>query len=236
MPGLPHLLLIGRDPGALGVWRRGLAQVGMTAAGALGPVEAPLRLRALRPSMLVLVEPATIGEACATAERCRAAAESAVPVLLLLPPSSPWLRTPLPAGLAPASVLDVSAATPVDLVRAARLLAGGEMAASALAAGGIALDPADRRLRGPTGDAFLTPSEAALLATLLGRPREVVRAEEIAHALWGTPVGDAHARAAIRTHLHTLRRKLAAVGAGDAVRSVTGVGYCLRVEATEAAP
>lgn len=234
MPGMPHLLLIGHDPGALSVWRRGLAQAGVAAAGARGPIEAPLLLRALRPSTLVLVEPASVSEARATVVRCRAAAESSLPVLLLLSPSSPWLRAPLPDDLAPASALDVSTATPVDLVRAARLLAGDEWAMAAPAAGGIALDLAERRLRGPAGDAFLTPSEAALLATLLGRPREVVRAEEIARALWGTPVGDAHARAAIRTHLHTLRRKLASVGADGAVRSVTGVGYRLQAEPSEA--
>ena len=236
MPGMPHLLLIGHDPGMLAVWRRGLAQAGVTVAGALGPVEAPLRLRALRPSMLVLVEPATIGEACATAERCRAAAESGLPLLLLLLPSSPWLRAPLPPDLPPASILDASTATPADLVRAARLLAGDEAGTFEFVAGELALDPAERRLRGPAGDAFLTPSEATLLATLLDRPREVVRAEEVARALWGTPVGDAHARAAIRTHLHTLRRKLVSVGASDAVRSVTGVGYRLQVEATETSP
>ena len=231
MPGMPHLLLIGADPGALTLWRRGLAQAGVTVAGALGPVEAPLRLRALRPSILVLVEPAAISDACATVERCRAAAESVLPVVLLLLPSSPWLRAPLPDDLVLASVLDASSATSADLVRAARLLAGDELAMATLAVGVIALDPVERRLRGPAGDAFLTPSEAALLAALLGRPREVVRAEEVARALWGTPVGDAHARAAIRTHLHTLRRKLASVGADDAVRSVMGVGYRLEAEA-----
>ena len=227
MAGMPYILLIGADPGALALWGRRLAQAGVTVAGALGPVEAPLRLRTLRPSVLALVEPATIDEASATVERCRGAAESALPVLLLFLPSSPWLHTSLPPDLAPASALDASRATPVDLVRAARLLAGEEMAMGVLAAGGVALDPVERRLRGPAGDAFLTPSEAALLAALLGRPREVVRAEEVARALWGTPVGDTHARAAIRAHLHTLRRKLASVGAGDLVRSVTGVGYRL---------
>ena len=234
MPGMPHLLLIGDGHGALAAWRRGLAQAGLAVAGALGPTDAPLRLRALRPSILVLIAPPSLDEARATIERCRAAAESVLPALLVLPSSSPWLRTPLPDDLQPASALDTSTATPADLARAARLLVGDELATTALAVGGVALDPLERRLRGPAGDAFLTPSEAALLTALLEHPHEVVRAEEVARLLWGTPVGDAHARAAIRTHLHTLRGKLASVGAGDAVRSVTGVGYRLRLEAIEA--
>lgn len=234
MPGTLHLLLIGHDPGALAAWRRALtAQANVTVVGAVSTVDAPLRLRVLRPSVLVLVEPAGVGDARATVERCRAAVESTAPVLLLLPPSSPWLRAPLPDALAPADALDVSTTTPADVVHAARLLARGEVEVPVLAAGGIALDPVERRLYGPAGDASLTPSEATLLTALLERPREVVRAEEIAQALWGTPVGDVHARAAIRTHLHTLRRKLTAAGAGDAVRSVTGVGYRLRAEAVE---
>lgn len=226
MPAMPHLLLISRDPTALDAWRRGLGEAGVPIAGALSPMEAPLRLRATRPSMLVLLEPWSSDEARDTIERCRAAAESALPVILVLW-SSPWLHTPLPLDFAPASVLDASKATAADLVRAARLLSGDEMAPDRLVAGTLTLDPAERRLRGPAGDAFLTPSEAILLSALLGHPREVVRVEEVARALWGTPVGDAHARAAIRTHLHTLRRKLASVGARDAIRSVSGVGYRL---------
>ncbi len=74
MPATPHLLLIGRDPGGLAAWRRGLtAQANVTVVGAVSPAEAPLRLRVLRPSVLVLVEPAGVGNARATVERCRAA-------------------------------------------------------------------------------------------------------------------------------------------------------------------
>lgn len=226
MPAMPHLLLISRDPTALDAWRRGLAEAGVPIAGTVSPLEAPLRLRAMRPSMLVLLEPWDGDETRQTLERCRTAAEAALPAILVLW-SSPWLRTPLPLDFSPASVLDASTAKAVDLVRAARLLVGDDVAPDRLVAGVLTLDPAERRLRGPAGDVFLTPSEAILLGALLGHPREVVRAEEVARALWGTPVGDAHSRAAIRTHLHTLRRKLASVGAGEAIRSISGVGYRL---------
>ena len=60
MPAMPHLLLISRDPTALDAWRRGLAEAGVPIAGALSPMEAPLRLRAMRPSLLVLLEPAAV--------------------------------------------------------------------------------------------------------------------------------------------------------------------------------
>lgn len=225
MPGMPHLLLIGRDPAALDAWRLGLAQAGVPVAGMTSPLEAPLRLRTARPSMLVVVEPWNTDEAREAIGRCRAAAESPLPVILVLW-SSPWLHGPLPADLAPAAALDASKATAVDLVRAARLLVGGGEAVQ-IEGGGLALDPLERRLRGPGGDVFLTPSEATLMGLILGRPQDVVRVEDVARALWGTPVDGAHERAAIRTHLHTLRRKLTSVGAGDAIRSVPGVGYRL---------
>lgn len=229
MPRMPHPLLVGADRGALDAWRQALAGAGVAVAGAVDPVEAPLRLRALRPSLLVLVEPPTAGEAQAIVARCRLAAGLALPAVLLLPPSSPWLRAPLSTELHPAMALDTSEATAGDVVRVARLLAGDgrDGVAVEITAAGLVLDPVERRLEGPAGDVFLTPSESTLLATLLRRPSEVVRVEEVAAALWGRPLRDAHARAAIRTHLHTLRRKLAVAGAPAAVRSVPGVGYRL---------
>lgn len=103
MPAMPHLLLIGSDPAALDAWRRGLADAGVQIAGALSPLEAPLRLRAMRPSLLVLLDPWGGDEARQTLERCRAAAESALPAILVLW-SSPWLRTPLPLDFSPATM------------------------------------------------------------------------------------------------------------------------------------
>lgn len=229
MPRVPHPLLVGADRGALDVWRRALAGAGVAVAGLVDPSEAPVRLRALRPSLLVLVAPAAVGEARTLVGRCRAAAGVVLPAILLLPPPSPWLRAPLPAELHPAIALDASEATAGDVVRVARLLAGRgrDGVAVSIRAAGLTLDPIARRLEGPAGDVFLTPSESTLLATLLRRPSEVVRVEEVAVALWGRPLGDTHARAAVRTHLHTLRRKLAVAGAPGAVRSILGVGYRL---------
>ncbi len=228
MAGVPHPLLIGRDLEALDAWRRRLAQAGVPVAGVISPAQAPLRLRSIRPSLLVLVLPQEGDEARATIERCRSAAECAVPAVLILWPSSPWLYAPLPADLEPAVALDATKATAVDLVRVSRVLAGEDEEAARLESAGLILDVIERRLRGPAGVTFLTPSECTLLATLMPRPHDVVRVEEVARALWGTPFSDTHTRAAVRTHLYTLRRKLASVGAPDAVRSVTGVGYRFR--------
>lgn len=225
MPGMPHLLLIGSDPAALDAWRVGLAQAGVPVAGVSSAIDAPLRLRSTRPSMLVVIAPWDLDEAREAIARCRSAAESTLPVILVLW-SSPWLHGPAPADLEPVAVLDASKATAADLIRAARLLAGAP-AQVAIEVPGLGLDPVERRLRGPAGDAFLTPSESTLLGLLLARPLDVIRVEEVARALWGTPINGPHERAAIRTHLHTLRRKLASVGAGEAIRSVPGVGYRL---------
>lgn len=81
-----------------------------------------------------------------------------------------------------------------------------------------------REVTGPGGTARLTPSEAAILAALLREGRAVVTHDRIALTLWGNAFADRFGRASIRSHLHTLRRKLSAIGLADVIISVPGVG------------
>ena len=155
-------------------------------------------------------------------ERAREAAEAPLPALLLLPGHSVWLH-----GLLPARALASSAAPEGALRSALATIAEGSGAGSpaVLRLGALRLDRQGRVASGPEGEVRLTASESALLGAILAGGDAVVRAERIAEALWGCPVVDTHSRAAIRSHVHTLRRKLAALGLGEVVLSLPGVGY-----------
>ncbi|GLZ75691.1 DNA-binding response regulator [Actinorhabdospora filicis] len=91
----------------------------------------------------------------------------------------------------------------------------------ALTIGGLAIDPAERRVRVEGEEVHLTATEFDLLAHLAARPRAVHTREQLLQAVWG------HAAASgartVDTHVRALRRKL-----GDGViRTVHGVGYAL---------
>ena len=78
----------------------------------------------------------------------------------------------------------------------------------------------------------LTPSESAIFEAVLAANGGVVPAERIASVLWGgTPVVDTLSRAAIRSHVYTLRKKLRTAGLDHALVSLSGAGYRLRLDA-----
>jgi DNA-binding response OmpR family regulator len=163
-------------------------------------------------------------------ERARAAAEAPLPALLLVAGTSSWLRGQLPARALPARVLAARAASEGTLRRELAEIASSSGLGSppVQLLGALRFDREERAVRGPRGEARLTASEAALLGVLADGGGAVVRAEQVASALWGRALVDAHSRAAIRSHVHTLRRKLATVGLEGAVVSLPGIGY--RVE------
>ncbi|MSQ30928.1 MAG: helix-turn-helix domain-containing protein [Dehalococcoidia bacterium] len=78
---------------------------------------------------------------------------------------------------------------------------------------------------------FVAASEAAIEGG--GHSREggaSASIAAIAEALWGAAVDDRAARAAVRAHVVTLRRKLAAVGLPEAIEVQRGTGYRLTLE------
>ncbi len=153
------------------------------------------RVRAAAPDALVVVAPASTSALRLLLGRARAAAEVEVPAVVLLDGGSLWL-----------------------------LLAGSSRTLRA-ATGTAVFERVGRRLAGPAGEVSLTPSEAAVLAHLAAQPGAFVSMAQLAHTLWGEASTDRYARGAIRTHIHTLRGKLAAAGVPDAIESRSAVGY-----------
>ena len=164
-------------------------------------------------------------------ERARATSQWRLPALLLLPESSYWLRSALPVELMPARALPASDADGQSLRQALSALVAldGPRAPSSSAGGTLQLDQQERLVAGPEGSARLTGSETRLLAMLLEGGGAVVTAERLAGGLWGRPEVDRYVRGAIRSHTHTLRRKLRTTGLGEAIVSLPGVGYRLTV-------
>ena len=115
---------------------------------------------------------------------------------------------------------------PAELVEvAARLRAlirrsGGEPSPT-LEVGGVALDPAARRVRHRGEDVDLKPREFDLLHELMLNAGRVLSRESLESRLyaWGEEVGSN----AIEVHVHHLRRKLAP----ELIRTVRGVGYVM---------
>jgi DNA-binding response OmpR family regulator len=167
--------------------------------------------------------------------RARHAAEHPLPVLLLLPDSSSWLRGVLPRDLLPAVTLPAREAAAAALARAFAQLSGDDLPstraeASRIAGGALPplrFDPRGREVGGPDGAVRLTHSEAAIFGLLVRGDGDVVDHDGLAQELWSVDVADRHSRAAIRSHVHTLRGKLRSVGLAGAVASLPGVGYRL---------
>lgn len=200
-------------------------------AAATGTRRLALAVTETRPQALVVDAGGDPERARADVGRARAAAEAMLPVVLLLPSSAAWLHGPLPAELQPAVALagvDAIAglAGALGRVLGAPAAAGGTRAGVRRLASLMWLAEA-RAVAGPSGRATLTASEARIFDLVFARAGAVVPAGTVAQALWGDIVLDAHARAAIRSHVHTLRRKLRAVGLPEVVVSLPGLGYRL---------
>ena len=174
-------------------------------------------------------------------DRARHAAERPLPTVLLLPEHSIWMRGALPAELLPAiaiSARDAGAGSLAEALAAAGAASGGtavEIPAPPprSVASSLSLDRQRRAVEGPEGAAHLTPSEASILSLLVREEGGVVSHRRLAQELWGSAFSDRHSRAAIRSHVHTLRTKLRTVGLADVVASMPGVGYRLNAGAPD---
>ena len=216
---------------------RSVEAAGQDVGGSSDARDVMRAVRDERPEALLVESDEGAAVLRALLERARAAAEAPLPALLLLPESSVWLHGPLPAPLLPARALPSSEAPAGALRSALAAIAEGSGAGppAVLRLGALRLDRQARVVSGPQGEARLTASECALLGAIVAGGGAVVRAEQVAGALWGRPVVDTHSRAAIRSHVHTLRRKLAGLGLGEVVVSLPGVGY-RAIPPDEAAP
>ena len=87
---------------------------------------------------------------------------------------------------------------------------------------GLSLDRARHICRLGAETLDLTATEMAILAALMQAPDRVFSRPQLTDAIWGaaSPVSDR----TLDSHLRNLRRKLAEVGAPQAIRTVHGVG------------
>ncbi len=189
------------------------------------PAETAAIAQRVRPDILMIDVAGDTSTLRGVLERARVAVEAQLPALVVLPESSVWLRAPLPPDMAPAVTVSHDGVAGSELARACRSLLEEASPLSSHRAGGLTFEPGARAISGPGGVAALTPSEAAVMALFLERAGEAVPIESFTRALWDRTTVDRRARAAIRSHIHTLRRKMQQVGAGDPIVSVTGVGY-----------
>ncbi|MFE7505599.1 response regulator transcription factor [Promicromonospora sp. NPDC057488] len=91
--------------------------------------------------------------------------------------------------------------------------------------GPLTVDRASRTVRYDDVGIPLSPREYNLLEALASRPGTVWTKQELLTEVWGDE--QAATRNVVEVYVGYLRRKLAAVGAGDLVRTVRGHGYQL---------
>ncbi len=94
-----------------------------------------------------------------------------------------------------------------------------------LAAQGVVLDPAARRVTQDGGDVALVAREFDLLHALMLNAGRVMSREQLEQHLYGW--GQEVESNAVEVHVHHLRRKLGA----QLIQTVRGIGYVLRREA-----
>ena len=88
-----------------------------------------------------------------------------------------------------------------------------------LSAGGVTLDPANRRVMKEGAAVALSAREFAVLEALMSKPGAVLSRSQLEDRLYGW--GEEIESNAVSVYIHQLRRKLGA----DFIRNVRGVGY-----------
>jgi DNA-binding response OmpR family regulator len=111
----------------------------------------------------------------------------------------------------------------VAQVRAVLRRAGAEGARGPVRIGGLEVDRAGRAVSFHGAPVPLSPREFTLLEALVSRAGVVLTKDELLAEVWGDE--RAATRNVVEVYIGYLRRKLAAVGAGDLVRTVRGHGY-----------
>jgi DNA-binding response OmpR family regulator len=94
-----------------------------------------------------------------------------------------------------------------------------------LRAGPLEVDPVHRRVAADGRRVELTRTEFDLLLCLLERRGEVLSRRHVLELVWGYRFDPG--TNVVEVHLARLRRKLEAVGSGELIQTVRGVGYVL---------
>ena len=97
-----------------------------------------------------------------------------------------------------------------------------------LVVGSVSLDPLRRSAVSYGRDVTLSPREFALLEYLMSRPGQSLAKSEILSAVWGSDFdGDPNI---VEVYIGYLRRKIDMVPHPSLIRTVRGVGYCVRAD------
>jgi len=95
-----------------------------------------------------------------------------------------------------------------------------------LSIGAVELDPLHRSVVSFGRNVSLTPREFTLLEYLMGHPDETLAKSQILHAVWGSGFdGDPNI---VEVYVGYLRRKIDLAPNQSMIRTVRGVGYCVK--------
>ncbi|MGH2633701.1 MAG: response regulator transcription factor [Tepidiformaceae bacterium] len=221
-----HILIIDDETAILRAVKRPLEHHGYTVATLDRGGGATAELRRFRPDVVVLdlVLPDIDGLTVCSAIR----AESAVPIIVLSAIGDDAKKVQaLDNGaddylVKPFSMDELEARIRVALRRSAN-----QPTSTVLTAGALHLDLATRSVDVGGTELHLTPREFALLRLLMEQRGRVLTQHQILASVWGPEYADdSHI---LRTFVHQLRSKIAAVSPVEAALIVTdpGVGYRL---------
>lgn len=93
--------------------------------------------------------------------------------------------------------------------------------------GRLTVDWSEGAVATSTGRTLLSKTELRLLGALLADRREPMTAEELSRRVWPDAPTDARGCAALPIYVCSLRRRLASIGAGSALRIGPGFSYRL---------
>ncbi|MDD7967493.1 response regulator transcription factor [Actinomycetospora lemnae] len=217
------MLVVDDEPGVRDALRRGLAAEGMD-VHAVGDGHAGLREAATGAYDAVVLDillPGLSGYRVLEALRAEGVA---TPVLLLSAKDGEVDQADgLDLGADGYVVKPFSFVVLVAQLRAVLRRAGPP--APRIVRGGLRLDPATRSATWEGREVELSAREFAVLHALAVRPDAVLTKDDLLTAVWGG--GGSASRNVVEVYVGYLRRKLAAVGAADLVRTERGRGYRL---------
>ncbi|MFC7343210.1 response regulator transcription factor [Saccharopolyspora griseoalba] len=220
---VPRVLLVDDEPGVRTALSRGLTAEGMEVSTAADGHEA-LRLATTGAFDVVLLDVMLPGlSGYRVLERMREQ-DVSTPVLMISAKSGEVDQADgLDLGADGYLVKPFSFLVLVAQVRALlrRRDTAGQQAC--LRVGALEIDRAGRDVRWDGQPVTLSPREYGLLVALAGHPDTVVPKDDLLRMVWGEE--QFVTRNVVEVYIGYLRRKLAAVGAGDLVQTVRGRGY-----------
>ena len=93
--------------------------------------------------------------------------------------------------------------------------------------GALLVDWGRGTVSSPTGRVTLLPTELRLLGALLEREGEAVASEHLLKCAFAGADGETWRLTVLRTYVHSLRRRLSAIGAASRLQVMPRVGYLL---------